>query len=236
VGVQEILTRRSSDSDSRRITTNELATSPATSILCERDLGAESNFSGGPRKSVRTSTLPVFSGGPRNSGSSTFFCLVIPRRPPKKSLLSGFDIVDGGSMPSSGISRHFSLNIPIFLDVVFFVPESQESDLTCSFCFSCCPFRSKNPCFSYLIFVLFSSRLFCFPLLLVSTFCFALKLVSFSKELYFFFLSFSNGIELLFMGGALFTLRSASLKLKKLEFSITRGGGRDFFSRPDGLY
>ena len=30
MGVQEILTRRSSDSDSRRITTNELATSPAT--------------------------------------------------------------------------------------------------------------------------------------------------------------------------------------------------------------
>ena len=114
-------------------------------------------------------------------------------------------ILDGGSLPSSGISRHFSLKIPIFLDVVFFEPESQESDLTWSFCFSCCPFRSKNPGFSYLIFVLFSSRLFCFPLLLVSIFCFALKLVSLSKELYFFFLSFSNGIELLFIGGALFT-------------------------------
>ena len=31
------------------------------------------------------------------------------------------------------------------------------------------------------------------------------------------------------------TFRSVSAKLKKLEFSMTRGGGRDFFRRPDGL-
>jgi len=31
------------------------------------------------------------------------------------------------------------------------------------------------------------------------------------------------------------TFRSVSVKLKKFEFSMTSGGGRAFFSRPEGL-
>jgi len=125
-GADEMLTLRSKSDSSLIVTvTRELAISSATSILCERDLGAESNFSGGPRKSgtsvildPRTSgvatALLAFSGGPRKSGSSassTFFCLVIPLRPPKKSLGSGFEVVKTDSLLSSGISKHFSLKL-----------------------------------------------------------------------------------------------------------------------------